>query len=311
MLWQILRLKLRRHQYGFQSDQVLFAVRTLKAQKPGDQLLRIVQRNQTFLQEHFIAHFEGDSPRFTGLDRTVRLNIELTDEFARTGQRYLLFGAIDECSHRHDVLFERDRTCAVVLHFEIDQQGIGLLVERRSFGMYGDEAAPRGNLVRREAHGLLRQAHRVFRRHVNPPDNEHQNRDAGQQIHPHMIARRNESDVRGRVVDRQWQCHGETRNGALGHSPVQHPDDADQKSGERPPPRKRPAEMFEVNGLAVEQRDIQLERLCAGVNSYPLAGTEQGAGALNSYSGMDMPVTRIARQHYHFELVDSALINEY
>jgi hypothetical protein len=71
-LREILAAELGRHQDRFQGDQILFALGILKAQKSGDQLLRIMQRNQALLEEDLVAHLEGQLARLTGSDRTIR-----------------------------------------------------------------------------------------------------------------------------------------------------------------------------------------------------------------------------------------------
>jgi len=77
----------------------------------------------------------------------------------------------------------------------------------------------------------LRQPHGEFYRHVNPADYQHRDRRAGEHVHPHMIARRDEPDVGGVIVDRELRGHRETGNGALGNGPIDHPDHPDDESG--------------------------------------------------------------------------------
>ena len=241
----------------------------------------------------------------------LRLNIELTTNSTRAGRR--------------DFFFARPSTKVVIaMMYCFSVIGLALLfftsklINRVSvfssnvdpLGCTAIRPLARGDLVRREADCLLRQADGIFHRHVNPPDDEHQYRNAGQQIHPHVVARRDESNIGCIVVDGQLQSNGEAGDRSLGHCPVQHPYDADQESGERPPPYKEPPKCSRSTVLPLSRVTSQLKRAARRDRQSPIPGTEQRARALNSYSRMDMPVTRITCQHHHFKLVDSALLNE-
>jgi len=166
----VLWLELGRHQHGFQRYEFLLAVGVLKAEESGDKLLRIVEWNQALLQEDLITHLERDTLRIARRDRAIGIDHELAHIVTRTGSGKVLFPAIDERSHRHDVLLERNRARTIILHVEFNHEGIGLFVKGCTIGMNRDETGAGRNSIRCKANGLLRQSHGILHRHIYPAD---------------------------------------------------------------------------------------------------------------------------------------------
>ena len=54
--------------------------------------------------------------------------------------------------------------------------------------------------------------------------------------------------------------------------------------------------MFQVNGFAVEQGDVEFKGLRTGLDIDPFAGAEQRAGTLDGEARVDVPMPRITRR---------------
>src|SRR5579864_952450 len=231
LLWEVLRTERGRYEDRLQCDEVLAALRVVEAQQSRYELLRVVQRDQAFVVEDVAGHLER---YFFGLARgdcRVRIDGELTDEVAGPRLLLVVLAAVYERRHRDDVLLERDRTRRDVLDFGIDQERVGTVVIGRACAADLGEMRPRGEWFRRKPIRLLRQPYGIFRRHVNPSADQHEDRRAREDGHPHLVPRRDETDIGRVVIHGNLRGHREARNRPLGNRPIEHPDDADNEAG--------------------------------------------------------------------------------
>src|SRR6202040_363730 len=116
----------------------------------------------------------------------------------------------------------------------------------------------------------------------------------GQNVHPHVIAGSNQSDIGRVVIDTELNSHCEISDRSVGERPVEHPGDSDQETGEGPPPDKSALVGIEIDSLAAQQGNRKNELRRARLYSYPFAGADQSASSLNCDAGMDVPATWIA-----------------